>query len=222
MSFTRRSLLALAAPAALLLASACATSFRADVARFQQMPAPQGQTFSIQAIDPAKQGGLEFQTYANLVAIEMEQLGYRRAASPQGATLAITMDYGVDNGRERIVTSPGFGYGSFGRSFYSPYYFGRGYYSPFYYGWHDPFFDSGFGYPDIRSYTLYTSELDLDIVRAADGLALFDGTARARSRDDNLTELVPNLVEAMFTGFPGNSGEEVRITVAPPREDDDG
>jgi hypothetical protein len=25
--------------------------------------------------------------------------------------------------------------------------------------------------------------------------------------------LVPNLVEAMFTGFPGNSGETVRITV---------
>jgi hypothetical protein len=27
--------------------------------------------------------------------------------------------------------------------------------------------------------------------------------------------LVPNLIEAMFTGFPGNSGETVKITVAP-------
>jgi len=26
---------------------------------------------------------------------------------------------------------------------------------------------------------------------------------------------VPNLVEAFFTGFPGNSGETLRITVAP-------
>jgi hypothetical protein len=26
---------------------------------------------------------------------------------------------------------------------------------------------------------------------------------------------VPNLVTAMFTGFPGNSGETVRISVAP-------
>jgi hypothetical protein len=26
---------------------------------------------------------------------------------------------------------------------------------------------------------------------------------------------VPNLAEAMFTGFPGNSGETVRISVAP-------
>ena len=28
--------------------------------------------------------------------------------------------------------------------------------------------------------------------------------------------LVPNLVEAMFTGFPGRSGEDVLITVPPP------
>jgi len=29
---------------------------------------------------------------------------------------------------------------------------------------------------------------------------------------------VPNLVEAMFTGFPGNSGETVRISVAPEKK----
>jgi len=27
---------------------------------------------------------------------------------------------------------------------------------------------------------------------------------------------VPNLIEAMFTGFPGHSGETVKITVPPP------
>jgi len=26
---------------------------------------------------------------------------------------------------------------------------------------------------------------------------------------------VPNLVDAMFTGFPGNSGETVRISIKP-------
>ena len=47
---------------------------------------------------------------------------------------------------------------------------------------------------------------------------MFEGHAQARSRTDELPVLVPNLVEAMFTGFPGNSGETVRITVAPERE----
>ena len=67
----------------------------------------------------------------------------------------------------------------------------------------------------MRSYVVYESFVDMDIKRAADGQSLFEGTARARSRTDDLTALVPNLVEAMFTGFPGNSGETVRITVPP-------
>lgn len=210
MSLVRRLLI----PAAALFAlGACAAPFRADVARFQQMPPPQGQSFYVQAADPAKAGGLEFETYADLVAIEMEQFGYRRAAGPESAELAVTLDYGVDNGRERIVTRPTAGY--FG-GFHDPWYWGHHWRSPYYWGWHDPWFD-GFG-TEIDSYTLYTSALELDITRTADGLALFDGRARARSRDDDLTVLVPNLVEAMFTGFPGNSGEEVRITIAPPED----
>ena len=112
----------------------------------------------------------------------------------------------------------GYGYG-FG---YRPYYSRFGYYGyrghPFYYGWHDPwaFGPYGYGY-DTHSYTVFTSFLDLDIRRTADGQALFEGLAQARSRSNALPELVPNLVEAMFTGFPGNSGETVRITVAPER-----
>ena len=51
-----------------------------------------------------------------------------------------------------------------------------------------------------------------------DGQALFEGLAQAQSRNNALPALVPNLVEAMFTGFPGNSGETVRITVAPERD----
>jgi hypothetical protein len=66
--------------------------------------------------------------------------------------------------------------------------------------------------------TVYTSFLDLDIKRAADGQSLFEGYAEARSGTDELPVLVPNLVEAMFTGFPGNNGERVRITVTPERE----
>ena len=35
------------------------------------------------------------------------------------------------------------------------------------------------------------------------------------SRSKRLQYLVPNLVEAMFTNFPGNSGETVRISIKP-------
>jgi hypothetical protein len=216
-------MLALAAPAALLLLSACTTGFPAEVQRFQAMPAPQGQTFAIQAADRAKAGGLEFSQYADLVRRHLIAQGYSEARSAQAASMIVSLDYGVDDGRERIVARPDpFGYGFGYRPFYSRFgYFGR-HRSPFYWGWNDPFLYGpyggyGGGY-DIDSYTIYTSYLDMDIRRAADGQSLFEGLAQARSRSDDLPVLVPNLVEAMFTGFPGNSGETVRITVAPDRD----
>ncbi len=213
-----KRMLALAAPIALLALSACATGFPAQVQRFQAMPAPQGQSFVIQAADPEKRGGLEFSQYADHVRRHLIDLGYREVSSPDQATMVVELDYGIDNGRERIVARPdpfGHGYGFGYRPYYSRFgYFGR-HRSPFYWGWHDPFFGHG-GY-DIDSYTVFTSFLDLEIRRTADGQSLFEGLAQARSRTDELPVLVPNLIEAMFTGFPGNSGETVRITVAPER-----
>ncbi len=218
----KKKMLALAAPAALLALSACTTGFPAQVQRFQAMPAPQGQSFVIQPADGEKSGSLEFAQYADLVRRHMSALGYVEASSPQQASFVVSLDYGVDGGRERIVSRPDpFGYHGFGyRPFYSRFgYFGRRRH-PFFWGFHDPFLYGPFGHGgyEIDSYTVYTSFLDMDIRRTADGQALFEGLAQARSRSNELPTLVPNLIEAMFTGFPGNSGETVRITVAPERD----
>lgn len=223
--FGKRTIGIAAAATAALALSACATPFRADVARFQsQLPAPQGQTFTIKALDPAMDGGLEFGTYANYVAAELARVGYRPAVSGQAADLVVSVGYGVDAGKEKIQSDPfydpfygrGYGYGAgFGRPV-----FVRGRHGGRYLvGWHDPFMFGGyggFGRGGVSSYTVYTSGLDVQIARAADGQRLFEGRAEARSRDNELTHLVPNLVQAMFTNFPGNSGEKVRITIAPP------
>jgi hypothetical protein len=129
----------------------------------------------------------------------------------------------------------GYGWGPYGFGyrdpFYDPFwgvYYGRPYYStwsryPFYYGWDDPFWYAspyaGYGWgpyglrDSIREYTAYKSYLDMDIVRRVDNAPLFEGHAKARSQTDELDKLVPNLIEAMFTGFPGKNGETVKITV---------
>lgn len=212
-----KKLLTIAAPAALLALAGCATGFPAQVSRYQAMPAPQGQTFAIVSADP-DENGLEFSRYAELVRRHMIAQGYSEAPSRDAATMIVSLDYGVGDGQPHVVSRPGFGpYGGFGYSrwgFYRPYYSRFGYYgrarSPFYWGWDDPFLYGS----EIDTYVVYNSFLDMDI-RGADGRPLFEGTAKARSRTDNLSVLVPNLVEAMFTGFPGNSGETVKITVAP-------
>ena len=50
-------------------------------------------------------------------------------------------------------------------------------------------------------------------LEATSNAPLFEGHAKARSQTDELDRLVPNLVTAMFTGFPGRNGETVKITV---------
>jgi hypothetical protein len=212
-------------PLALAGLAACASSFRADVSRFEsQLPVPNGQTFTVVADDPGLTGGIEFRHYAQLVADHLAALGYRPVNDPSEAQLLVRFDYGVDNGRER-VRSTGLGYRD---PFYSSWYnyqpvlyrgrdgatrvaYVRGY-SPWGWGWNDSFFGGG---RDVYSYTVYTSGIEMKIDRAADGQRLFEGKAQAASTSNRLQYLVPNLVEAMFTGFPGNSGETVRISVAP-------
>lgn len=235
MSFARK-LLSVSAPLALLALSGCATGLPTQVSRFQAMPAPAGQTFAIEPVSSENRGGLEFGRYADLVRQALVAQGYTPVASPAEASLAVSVDYGVDTGQTEVRSVPGvnrfgpggFGYGGFGygRFGYGPFgyggLYGRPYYSrfgyggfrsPFYYGWNDPFLFDGFGgYDEVRSYTVYTSYLDVDI-RRRDGQAVFEGVAKARSRTDELTRLVPPLVDALFTGFPGRSGETVKITV---------
>ncbi|WP_300974057.1 DUF4136 domain-containing protein [Sphingomonas sp. LHG3406-1] len=236
MTFLKKLVAAALVGAASVGLSGCATGLPAKVTRFQAMPAPQGQSFYVvpgQGL--AQGGGLEFSRYAELVSRHLAAQGYAQAANPAQATMIVQLGYEVDKGTERVVVDrfgPA-GYDPFYRGFYSPYgrfgsrydpfygiYYGRPYYSrfgywgggrsAFYYGWNDPFW---FGGPDVRQYTEYKSELDIDIRRRADNQQLFDGRAQARSTTDNTQVLVPNLIEAMFTGFPGRNGETVKITV---------
>jgi hypothetical protein len=201
--------------------AACATNFNANVSHFSsQLPAPAGQTFVVVPENPALAGGLEFHQYASAVADHLATLGYRPVNDAHDATLLVRFNYGVDHGRERVTSTPGF-HDPFYSSWYSypVVYRGRhghsriGYapYRPWGFGWYDPFFNQ----PDIESYTVYTSGIDLKIDRAVDGARLFEGKAQAVSTSNHLQYLVPNLVQAMFTDFPGHNGETVRISVAP-------
>ncbi|MEO1046126.1 MAG: DUF4136 domain-containing protein [Pseudomonadota bacterium] len=202
-------------PATALALAGCTTPFKADVARFQQLPPPQGQSFTVVPADPSLVGSIEFGQYASIVASELQRRGYAPATDPAAADLVVSFDYIVDGGRERIRSTPGFGpgFGAFGPGFGG---FGFGRFNRFGWGGFGPwggFGGFGGGFTDVRSYTVYNSELDLKIDRVADNLRVFEGRAQAQSRSNNLTYLVPNLVEAMFADFPGNSGETVRVSL---------
>ncbi|MEO0463052.1 MAG: DUF4136 domain-containing protein [Pseudomonadota bacterium] len=213
-TLTRRLRAVALATAGTAALAACATPFKADVARFNaQLPAPTGQSFAVVAEDPKLQGGLEFALYADRVAAEMAELGYARAPTPETANLLVRFDYGVDNGRERVRTTGGAGFGAVGP--WGPWggFGGFGFRRNFAFGFYDPWLAG----PNVRSFTVYTGEVDVKIDQASTGERLFEGRAESASRSNRLQAIVPNLVEAIFTDFPGNSGETLRVTI---REDE--
>ena len=202
--------------------SACAQTLDTTVSCYQAMPAPQGQTFIVVPGDGmAANGGLEFQRYAAIVAQQMQARGYTPALDVKSANMIVQFGYGIDRGQVRYVADPflrsryGYGYGGFGGGFYDPFY------SPFYYprfgyrrlgytyGWDDPFWYGG----GVDSYVEYHSQIDLHIRAAGTGQPLFDGRAEARSSTNRADMVLPSLVDAMFAGFPGRSGETVKITI---------
>jgi hypothetical protein len=219
MSGLRLPLPVIGSLAGLTLLSACATPFEARVSRFQALPAPQGQSFTIEPSDASKRGSLEFATYAGLVTQRLQGLGFQPATAPGSGTLRVTLDYGVGPGREKVQTTPGSyspfwgGYGLYSRGFYGRGFYGRGFYQPYFGGFYDPFWGGGFGGPEVYSYTQFPAFLTMRINRAVDNQSLFEGRAESVARTNDLTRLVPNLVDAVFTNFPGNSGEVVRVRV---------
>jgi hypothetical protein len=209
----------LAAAAALGIAalglSACAQSLNTTVSRYQAMPAPQGQTFTVVPGEGmAANGGLEFQRYAGIVAQQLQARGYTPAATPQGASMVVQLGYVVGPGQVRVVEDPFYrSRGGFYDPFFSPFYrprFGWGGWGGGYaWGWDDPFW-AGSG---VDSYVEYQSQVDLHIRAAGTNQPLFDGRAQARSETNRLDVVIPSLVDAMFAGFPGRSGETVKITI---------
>jgi Domain of unknown function (DUF4136) len=195
--------------------SACAESLHTTVSRYQAMPAAQGQTFFVEpGGGMANNGGLEFQRYAGLVAQQLQARGFVPASNPQSASMLVQLGYGIDKGQVRYVEDPFYRtnyYDPFYSPLYSPFYRSRfGYYrSPFYYGWNDPFWYGG----GVDSYVEYHSQIDLHIRQSGSNAPLFDGRAQARSMTNRLDVVVPSLVEAMFTNFPGQNGETVKITI---------
>ena len=219
-----------------IVVSGCAASLPTQVTRFQAMPAPAGQSFYVVPAS-GEPAGLEFGQYASIISQQLAARGYRPAGAPQLADMLVKVDYeiqqDVDYKVDLIASSRmrdpfyrrGFYDPFWGMTYGRPYYSRYGYYSryrdPFYWGWGDPFYSGYAGRIDgfnqwgepVRAYKVYESELDMDIVRRADNQPLFEGKALARSATAEMGVLMPNLIEAMFTGFPGRSGETVKITI---------
>jgi len=194
---------ALAAVVLMLALGGCAARFSADVTRFHELPAPAGETLQIVAKDPAKADTLEFQRYADLVGEALGRQGYRPPLAGEPSVLIAAIDYGVSQGRQALRDNGGsrVGVGVGGGSHHVGV------------GVSTTFALSG-GDGDM----VYTRRLSVEISRRSDGKRLFEGRAISEGRTPDLGAVMPLLVEALFTDFPGVSGTTQEVELDAPRD----
>jgi Domain of unknown function (DUF4136) len=179
---------------ALLLVAACASSFKAEVTRFNALAAPGGQTVRIVPAEGLA-NDMEFKSYAAIVARHLEQQGYTIAFSGEPDLIA-TVGYGSAPDpayRAGPGLSLGLGVGSFGS------HVGGG---------------VGASVPVSGGRGGFSLEmLTLALTDRASGASVFEGRASGHGKDTGPQAAVEKLTEALFRDFPGQSGETITVTL---------
>lgn len=186
-----------------LLLAACATPVvHSDVTRFHALGMnPSPGSFTI-VPDSTQVGSLEFQDYATMVAGALESRGWRPVPPGGGrADALVSLHWGVGAPTTTSWQTPSTVYGGMGWGPRATWYGG---------GLYDPF-----PYWETRTETTFPRWLAVDMTDPASAgrKVLFEGRAIAEGRSREIAPVMPYLVRALFTGFPGSSGTTVRVDV---------
>ena len=152
------------------------------------------------------QNSLELKRYEDIVRDELTLKGFKEAANPAQAKLTVTLRPSISS-RDVRVRDPWPA-----DPFWRPYgwYGSRFGHRPF--GWYDPYWS----FPRYSDYsvTVYRHRLELDIdARGAEQKRLYEGRVESDGDTDSLLPVMPYLIRALFTEFPGNNGATRRIDV---------
>ena len=190
-----KKLLATALPMAAMLAlSACAgNNMYAEVARFHSnQPMNRGSIIIVSAV-PENQNSVEFQTHAETVAVEMRRHGFTTGLPMNQVQYIATLDIAQTDGA--TVVRPGTSVNL-------------------------PIGPLSLGVPTNRrssNTTMRTTVLQVQIKRASDGVAIWEGRASKEapvgSQEATLTWAVPALSRALFADFPGRPGVTKNVQI---------
>lgn len=196
---TKNLLLWSACLSAVMLAG-CTPTLKSDVVTFHENDLPKGETIRVEPVDDALRGSQEFAHYAKLVRDNLDKLGYTPVAGNQPATLIAELDYSVGKGQTEIKSEH--------RNYVRYHFFYDHYRFPYYYGMHYNW------PPEIYAYTVYNRELRLNIVRPApEREVLFEGRVQSIGRENDIAKVMPYMITAMFSNFPGESGVTKVVTI---------
>ena len=164
------------------------------------------------------QNSLEMQRYEDIVRDELAIQGFKLAADPARAQLTVTLRPSVV-GLQVRVRDP------FGDPFFRPWggwYGGYGYgYGRFggFGGFYDPWWGPGWSSSYYETAEVYRRRLEVDIdSKAVAGQRFYEGRVESTGGSKEIVRVMPALIRALFTDFPGNNGQTRRIDIAVERK----
>lgn len=196
--------------AGLLALAGCANTLSARVTTYQQWPVGvQGEYYRI-VPTPTQTGSLEFGAFADMLRAAIGQTGLREAAGGAQARFDVHMQYGTELKQTWVQR-------------YDDYYLNDGWMGPAFGGYYGGWGGWGGGIfyrpavvtvpVDVYHNTLTVTILD----QAQQGREVYRATAVHRSDADNLPNVMPYLMQAIFDDFPGNNGQVREVRYELPR-----
>jgi hypothetical protein len=199
-----------------MLALTGCTTVKARVSSFHNLPAqPSGLTFAVIPYQ-WQNGSLEFQTYANILAAGLQNRGFVTTPLDQ-AQFVVFLAYAIDSGRQVSYSYPIIGQTGVSSSYTSGTvqtygnagsYSGTTTYKPTY----------GVVGMGQGSRTEYTSGVHLDVLDKSALVAgqirkVYEGEVISSGSTGQLPTVMPTLLKALFTDFPGKSGQSKTVTL---------
>lgn len=186
----------------LAMLNACAPSIKSNVTHFHQLPAPAGNTIEVIAMNPTLQQSIEFGAYADMIGNKLGRHGYNPASGSASHYIA-EIEYMsgpiqqmIAEGRSPISVGVGVGSGGYRRGTSV----GLG-------------LSTSFG--SSNNQQNYLNRLSMNIIDLSTGERLYEGQVETVTRNPNLAQNMPIMVNALFEDFPGESGTSNTVTLKP-------
>jgi hypothetical protein len=195
-----------------LLLGGCGTLV-SNVTTFHDLPDGATLSGSVQVDVSGNGSEMEKQSYASRVQSDLGREGLVPAASRKGADYVATLGYSIDSGRTYTFTEP-----VYAPDWNQPYFGGY---------WvatrHGPRYVSAFytapvynvvGYKTGTAVT-YTRTASLKLVRTKTGKTIWEGRNRSGGPENDISAVLPGMIDAMLRDFPGPNGKTRVIQGSP-------
>ena len=210
------SVAALATAMFLPIASGCA-SVRSNVTAFHHLPVDgTGKTFLMVPYE-SQQGSIEYQTYADRIAAKLHDYGLSTHTSTNEAPdYVVFIDYGLHGSSTVSGSTPIYGQtgggsssthgtisGAYGSSNFNAYTYSQ------------PTYGQVGSIPYTRR--IHDRHLSLIIINAKKSakdniITAYEGRVLSSGSSEEISVVLPSMIEALFRDFPGQSGKTRRIT----------